>query len=85
MIDGREIFRLMDTKGLPLDIICEQLRRRRMAFNVCQFVEESLASGNFTYSRIKKRLVEAILPDKRGDFEEELDLWYERRTNSLRR
>jgi len=76
MLSGEAIFGLMDTHGLPLEIINEELRSRQMCFNVVEFVETALASNNFTYEKIKDRLVEAMLPEKREAFIAELDSWF---------
>jgi len=73
MLSGEAIFGLMDTHGLPLEIINEELRSRQMCFNVVEFAESALASNNFTYEKIKGRLVEAMLPEKREEFAIELD------------
>jgi len=73
VISGAEIFKLMDTRGLPLEIINEELRIRGLAFNGVEFIEAALASKNFSYERIKERLVEAMLPQFRGEFELTLD------------
>ena len=78
MISGEAVFRLMDTHGLPLDLINEELRSRQLCFNVVEFVEVALASKNFTYEKIKGRLVEAMLPEKREAFVAELDSWFAR-------
>ena len=76
MISGKAVFRLMDTHGLPLDLINEELRAKELCFNVVEFVEAALASKNFTYEKIKSRLVEAMLPEKRETFIAELDSWF---------
>jgi len=73
VLSGKNIFKLMDTKGLPLDLITLELRQRQAIFNVVEFVEAALASKNFTYSKIKERLVQAMLPEFREDFIKELD------------
>lgn len=73
MLSGKEIFRIMDTHGLPLEVITEEVRNKQMCFNVVEFVEVALASKNFTYKTIKNRLLEAMLPEKREEFAAELD------------
>ena len=73
MLSGQAVFRLMDTHGLPLDFINEELMTHGLCFNVVEFVETALASKNFTYEKIKSRLVEAMLPDKREAFVAEVD------------
>ena len=73
MISGEAIFRLMDTHGLPLEVINEELRNKQRCFNVVEFVEVALASKNFSYEKIKSRLLEAMLPEKRKELAAELD------------
>ena len=81
MISGEAIFRLMDTHGLPLDVINEELRSKQMCFNVVEFVEVALASKNFSYEKIKSRLLEAMLPGKRREFAIELDSRFAKEVN----
>lgn len=76
MLSGREIFKLMDTHGLPLEIINEILRERGEAFNVVEFVDAAIESKNFTYEKIRGKLIEAMLPKHRADFTAELDRRY---------
>lgn len=38
MVNGGEVFKLMDTYGLPLDIIVMELREKKMGFNVVEFI-----------------------------------------------
>ena len=73
IIDGETVYLLMDSKGLPLEIITLCLREKGMGFDVVQFVKTALASKNFTYNKIKRRLVEAMLPEDRDEFVKELD------------
>jgi len=51
MFNGHQIFKLVDTYGLPLDIINLILRERNEHFNVAQFVE-SAVKANWTKERI---------------------------------
>lgn len=41
IVDGGKIFKLVDTWGLPLDIIVMELRERGLGFNVIQFVQSA--------------------------------------------
>lgn len=61
---GTEVFGLMDTRGIPLDVINETLRANDCGFNVVQFIEAALASRNFTYQTIKQRLLSAHIGDR---------------------
>jgi alanyl-tRNA synthetase len=45
MIKGEEIFKLMDTSGLPLDIINLQLRDNDMHFEVEGFIKAAIKAG----------------------------------------
>jgi len=64
ILNGAEVFKLMDTKGLPLDSINEILRANHIGFNVVQFIEAAMASKNFTYGTIKRRLLESHFGDR---------------------
>ena len=75
LISGNLIFQLMDSKGLPLEIVNDLLREKGLGFDVVDFIEAALASGNFTYSSIKTRLVQAMVYDEmtRANFTRSLD------------
>lgn len=45
MYSGHEIFKLVDTHGLPLDIIVLELRDRSEHFNVAEFVQSAVKAG----------------------------------------
>lgn len=64
IVSGYDVFKIMDTKGLPLDVINETLRANDCGFNVVQFIEAALASRNFTYQTIKQRLLSAHIGDR---------------------
>jgi alanyl-tRNA synthetase len=74
ILDGKMVFQLMDTKGMPLDSIVEVLRVNNAGFDVVQFVETALESKNFLYQTIKTRLMNNIMPDIRETFVAQLDL-----------
>lgn len=64
IVDGAIIFKIMDTHGTPLEIINEMLRAEGAGFSVIQFVEAALASKNYTYETIKRRLLADFVGDK---------------------
>ena len=45
IVDGGKIFKLVDTWGLPLDIIVMELRERGLGFNVLQFAQSAKKAG----------------------------------------
>jgi len=57
MINGKIVFELMDSRGLPLEIIRERLREKGLCFNVIEFIEAAIASKNYSYPKIKSRLM----------------------------
>jgi alanyl-tRNA synthetase len=58
-VHGQDIFRLMDSQGVPLELIAERLHSRGLAFNVNQFIAAALESKNYTYQRIRSKLMDA--------------------------
>lgn len=58
---GHDIFRLMDSSGLPLNLIRELLAEREQAFDVYGFVEAAKASQNYgNRDRLRSMLVEDV-------------------------
>ncbi|MCA9495851.1 MAG: hypothetical protein KC589_02825 [Nanoarchaeota archaeon] len=58
ILHGKPIFKLMDTHGIPLDIINEILRRKSSAFNIADFIIAAKESKNYSKIRITKLLTE---------------------------
>ena len=73
LINGKQIFKLMDTHGFPLELANDVIRQHGMGFNVVEFVEAALASENFTYDRIKASLLSAMREKDKQGFIDELD------------
>lgn len=57
IIKGEFVFKLMDSHGLPFDIILCELKDRGLAFDVMGFIIAAIKSKNFT----KKRLTNLLL------------------------
>jgi alanyl-tRNA synthetase len=57
VLSGTEIFKLMDSHGLPLDLINDMLRDNNMGFNVLEFVQAAYKSKNFKRDRILRVLL----------------------------
>lgn len=53
IIDGKFIFYLVDSVGLPLDIINEELRESGIGFDVEGFIRAAKKSTNYTIKRLK--------------------------------
>lgn len=45
MIDGSDVFNLVDRYGLPLDIVVLSFRDKGYKFNVYQFIDSALDAG----------------------------------------
>lgn len=73
LINGKETFRLVDTFGFPLELVNDVIREHGMGFNVVEFIEAALASKNYTYDRIKARLLSAMREKNKQGFIDELD------------
>lgn len=58
VVDGRWIFQLMDTQGLPFDMINEMLKEYGLCFDLGGFLVAAVKSGNFS-----KRRLHALLDD----------------------
>ena len=56
VISGEVIFQMMDSRGLPLDVILECLGAESMAFDVQGFIQAARRSKNITDERIRKIL-----------------------------
>jgi alanyl-tRNA synthetase len=53
---GETVFKLMDSQGLPFDVICEVLAERGLQFDIVGFVRAARNSKNFSSERIYKVL-----------------------------
>ncbi len=62
MYNGSDIFKLVDTYGLPLDIINLMLREKGEVFNCEEFILAGI-KGGWTGERITQTLVAAAKPD----------------------
>ncbi len=60
IVSGRWVFKLMDTHGLPLDIILDRLREEGKIMNTTQFIEAALKAG-WKHKTIKAKLQEVDL------------------------
>jgi len=58
ILSGDTIFKLMDTHGLPLDVITEILRRKDLGFDLFGFIKAAKASKNYSKKRIRTILVD---------------------------
>lgn len=58
VLPGKFVFMLMDSRGLPLDVIQDVLREEDAAFNLKEFVEAAKASQNYSLERLLRLLKE---------------------------
>lgn len=52
VVSGSRMFRLIDSIGLPLDIVIQELKDRHIAFDVLGFVRAARDSKNYTPKRL---------------------------------
>lgn len=45
MYNGKDIFKLVDTHGLPLEIIVLELRDKKQHFNAVEFIQAAKKAG----------------------------------------
>ena len=64
VMDGAEVFKLMDSIGLPLDIIRDLLEENKMAFDVRGFIIAARNSKNFTQERLTMLLTRDVANDE---------------------
>jgi len=60
VVSGKEIFKLIDTFGFPLDLIYEILNENNIVFDFYEFVDVAISSGNFSIYKIRRTL--SVLP-----------------------
>jgi alanyl-tRNA synthetase len=64
VVNGHDCFRLVDTFGLPLEVIVNHLREEHdSVIDIVGYVEAALESKNFTYRTLLPRL-EEVFKDK---------------------
>ena len=64
VLDGKTIFRLMDSRGIPLDIIEEILEKEKCAFDILGFCRAVLSSPNMSFKALKSMLTARCISDK---------------------
>lgn len=53
VIKGEIVFFLMDSKGLPFDILLDVFRERGYSFDLVGFIKSAKQSGNFSRKRLE--------------------------------
>ena len=56
MASGKEAFKIMETHGIPLELIVDLLKEKGYVLNTIEFIETALASSNFSEKSIKNRM-----------------------------
>jgi len=80
-VHGGDVFTLMDSRGLPLELLAETFRKKGIHININQLIEAALASGNYKAETIKGRVMEAfryVVSDREKweEFNDRLDRAY---------
>jgi alanyl-tRNA synthetase len=57
VIDGEQIFKLMDSQGIPLDFIQEMLKDHNLAFDVPGFILAARKSKNYSREKLTNLLI----------------------------
>jgi hypothetical protein len=63
--DGKFIFWMMDSQGIPLEVLMLCLRKRKEAFDVAGFIEEALSNPNYQTPDAPQRLKQKLLNARR--------------------
>lgn len=53
VISGAFIFRLVDSIGMPLDLLIQELKDKHLAFDMLGFIQAAKKSKNYTPKRLK--------------------------------
>jgi len=76
MISGHDIFKLVDTFGLPLEIIVLELKDRKLAFNVAEFIE-SAHKAKWKKERVYNMILYSGVMKDNKEFENKLNMFIE--------
>lgn len=60
VISGKEVFKLIDTYGFPLDLIYDILNEKNIIFDFYEFIVSAIDSGNFSIHKLRNTL--SVLP-----------------------
>lgn len=72
VVNGAFIFQLIDSIGLPFDIIVQECKERQIAFDLLDFIRAARDSKNYTPKRLKALLNENR-PTNDAGFDEMVD------------
>lgn len=56
VVSGKGVFKLLDTFGFPLDLVEEVLKENGCIFDMYEFIQCALQSGNFSFSKLLRVL-----------------------------
>lgn len=62
-ISGKEVFKFLDSYGLPLDIMILEMRKNGLFFDVKEFIEAAHKSKNFENPHRLLKVLIADLPE----------------------
>ena len=60
VISGKTVFKLLDTFGFPLDLVHDILKEKNIVFDMYEFIQCALKSGNFSIDKLSRTL--SVLP-----------------------
>ena len=64
LCSGEQALLLIDTHGMPLDILLDIFVDRRIVIDTVGFIEYALKSGNYTLGSLKKKMcLQASVPE----------------------
>ena len=76
ILSGHEVFKMVDTFGLPLEIIVLELKDRNAAFNVAEFIE-SASKAKWKKERVYNMILFSGTMKDNEEFKEKLTIFVE--------
>ena len=74
ILSGYDIFKLVDTFGLPLEIIVLELRDKKMAFNIAEFIE-SANKAKWKKERVYNMILYSGIMKDNEEFKNKLNIY----------
>ena len=74
VLSGKEIFKLVDQNGLPLDIIILELRERNAAFDLSEFIGSAKKAG-WKQARVRNMVLACTSLSSNSEFTTKFDMF----------